>query len=116
MTVMSRPDPAEHIAPCGLFCTNCPKLAQGKCQGCQVAPGFERCEVRRCCIAKGILTCASCPDFAPPRSYRECGKLNSFIARAIGFFMKSDRCGAVQILRDEGVADYLALKRASGHM
>ena len=116
MTVMSRPDPAAHVAPCGLFCTNCGRFKQGRCQGCQISPAFARCAVRRCCVAHGILTCASCPEFAASRSYRDCAKVHGLVARVIGFFTGSDRAGALQILRDQGLDDYLALKRASGRM
>ena len=114
--VLSRPDPTAHVAPCGLFCTNCAKLKSGRCQGCQIAPGFSRCEVRRCCAEKQILTCAECPDFRAPRDYRECRKVNSFIAKIFAVVMKSDRPGALGLLRDQGLDAYRASKRASGRM
>jgi hypothetical protein len=114
--VLSEPDPGAHVSACGLFCTNCGKFKAGKCKGCQVAPAFECCPVRTCCEQRIITTCAQCTDFAAPRSYRECPKVNSFIARVISFFTRSDRPAALALLRDMGLEGYLAEKRASGRM
>ena len=108
--------PGESIAPCGLFCTNCGKLKRGRCKGCQVQAGFARCPVRACGKERGIETCAQCPDFPPPRDYRECPKVNSFIARAFSFFTGSDRPAALALLRDQGREKYLASKRETGKM
>jgi hypothetical protein len=116
MEVISRPDPTAHIAPCGLFCSNCGKFRAGRCQGCQIEPGFGRCPIRRCVVERSIQHCAACPDFAAPRDYRECGKVNNLIAQIIGFVLRSNRPGALALLRDQGPAAYLAEKRRSGRM
>jgi len=114
--VLSSPPADAHIAPCGLFCTNCKKFKRGKCQGCQVQAGFAQCPVRNCCEEKGIATCASCGDFAAPHGYRECKKVFNPIARVISFFTGSDRPAALAMLRDSGVDGYLAAKRSTGKM
>jgi hypothetical protein len=113
---ISQPPAEAHIACCGLFCTNCGAFKKGKCQGCQIAPRFARCAVRACCAQKGIANCAACPEFAAPRHYRECPKLYNFIARAMAFVFRSDRLGALTMLRDQGEAVFLTAKRASGKM
>jgi hypothetical protein len=113
---MSEPARDEHIAPCGLFCTNCRKFHKGRCRGCQVEAGFTRCPVRACCGEKGITTCAECDEFETPRDYRECRKVNSFMARAFAFIFGSDRPGALAMLRDDGREAYLAAKQESGRM
>lgn len=113
---ISTPAPDAHIAACGLFCSSCGKFKREKCEGCQSKPGFSRCLVRACVVEKGITTCAECPDFAAPRDYRECPKLNNFMSKIFSFVFRSDRIGALTLLRDEGTEAYLATKRASGKM
>jgi hypothetical protein len=113
--VISTPAAGEHIAPCGLFCSACGKFKKGRCRGCQVEPGFSQCAVRKCVIAQGITTCAECHDMAG-HTYRDCKKVNNVISRVIGFFTKSDRCGALELLRDGGREGYLVAKRESGKM
>jgi len=116
MTVLSRPEAGEHVAACGLFCSNCGKFKSGRCQGCQVEPGFRSCPVRGCCAGRGLTSCAGCSDFAAPRDFRECGKLNSWLAKVFSFIFRSDRPGALTLLRDKGQAAYLECKRATGKM
>ena len=114
--VISNPPANESIAPCGLFCTECGSFKKGRCKGCQVEPGFKRCPVRGCCVEKKIETCAGCGEFKAPRDYRECKKVFNPIARVIGFFTGSDRCGALALLRDSGREAYLAQKRQAKKM
>ena len=66
-----------------------------------------------CCAEKKIATCASCEEFAVPRDYAECTKVNSFIAKV---FTSSNRPAALAMLRDQGEAAYLAEKRQCGKM
>ena len=113
---LSRPSPGEHVAACGLFCTNCRTFQAGRCQGCQVSPAFASCPTRRCCAGKGIVGCWQCDELAAPRDYRECKKVNNMIARVISLFTKSDRPGALALIRDRGMEPYLAARRESGKM
>jgi hypothetical protein len=113
---ISSPPVEEHIAACGLFCTNCGKFKKGRCPGCQIAPGFSRCSIRKCCIDKGITTCAECDEFSSPRSYRECKKIDNLMAKVFALIFRSDRPGALTLLRDEGKAAYLQVKRETGKM
>lgn len=114
-TPMRHPPPDAHIAPCGLFCSNCRKFRKGRCAGCQVSPGFARCAVRACCVEKGIPTCAGCSDFAA-RDFRECRTLHNPVSRVFAVLFGSDRPGALAELRDQGEAAYLERRRASGRM
>ena len=113
---ISNPPPDAHIAPCGLFCTNCRAFKKGKCKGCQLEPFNKRCGVRRCCVDKGIETCAACDELAAPRDYRECKKLHNFIAKIFALFFGSNRPAALALLRDSGEEAYLSSKRESGKM
>jgi hypothetical protein len=113
---VSNPPPDAHIAPCGLFCTECGKFKRGRCKGCQVEAGFSRCPVRRCCVERQIATCAECADFKAPRDYRECRKVHNPISRVIGFFTGSSRPDALALLRNKGREAYLAEKKRAGKM
>lgn len=113
---LSSPPRDEHIAACGLFCTNCGRFKKGKCEGCQVSPAFANCPARSCCMEKGIITCAECPDFTTIEEYRSCKKLNSFVAKVFSFIFRTDRPTAIHFLRDSGKDAYLAEKRSSGKM
>jgi hypothetical protein len=112
--VLSNPPAGEHIAACSLYCSGCGKLEAGRCAGCQIRPGFARCQVRSCCADKAITGCWECPDFRAPRDYRECGKVNHWIPRFISLFTKSDWPRYLTILRDQGKGPYLDVKRARG--
>ena len=50
------------IARCGLACCLCAKNTQ--CNGCHAddCAGSVWCEVRRCCIEKGVMHCFECED------------------------------------------------------
>ena len=113
---LSQPPADAHIAPCGLFCTNCRKFKVGKCKGCQIEPGFKACSIRKCCAEKGITLCARCPDFAAPRDFNECRKINNFIAKIFKLIFKSDRPAALAMIRDEGTEGFIADRTASGKM
>ena len=90
--------------------------APGIPEGCQEVPGFQRCSIRKCVIEKGITTCAECDEFASPRSYAECKKINNLIAKVFALIFRSDRPAALALLRDEGREVYLEAKRSSGKM
>jgi hypothetical protein len=110
--VLSRPARDEHIAACSLYCSGCGRFKAGRCEGCQVRPGFASCRVRGCCADKGITGCWECTDFRAPRDYRECKKVHHFIPRFISIFTKSDWPRYLTILRDQGKGPYLEAKRA----
>jgi hypothetical protein len=114
--VLSQPKREEHIAACGLFCTNCSKFQRGRCQGCQTAPAFSRCSARACCAEKNITGCWECRDFAAPADYRTCPHLNNLIAKVFALIFRSDRPGSLALLRDHGREKFLEAKRASGKM
>jgi len=109
---ISHPAVDEHIAPCGLFCSNCGRLRKGRCAGCQVQAGFARCGIRACVVEKGIVTCAECDEFGDGRPYTECSKLNNFISKIFGLLFRSDRIGDLRMLREQGREAYLEYKRA----
>jgi hypothetical protein len=114
LPVLSQPPADEHIAACGLFCTNCGAFKRQRCKGCQVEPAFKCCPVRQCCADKSITVCADCSDFRSPRDFRECKKVNSFVAKIFALIFRSNRPGALAMLRDQGREAYLQEKRASG--
>ncbi|RJO68700.1 MAG: DUF3795 domain-containing protein [Myxococcales bacterium] len=115
MTVaLSSPPKDAHVAACGLFCSNCGRFKKGKCEGCQIAPAWASCPVRACCAERRITTCAECTAFAAPGDFHDCKKLNNFIAKVFAFVFGSDRLGSLVLLRDKGMAAYLAEKHRTG--
>lgn len=114
--LIQNPPQDAHIAACGLLCTNCGKFKKGRCKGCQIESGFSNCSVRLCCIEKEITTCAECDEFVSPRDYRECRKLNNFIARIFALIYGSNRPAALAMLRDQGEEAFLSAKRETMKM
>jgi len=110
---LSQPVPDAQIAACGLFCTNCGAFKKGRCEGCQIAPRFKSCKIRACCADKGIIGCWECDEFKE-RDFADCKKINNFMAKVFAVLFKSDRPGALLMLRDQGIEKYLEVKRASG--
>ncbi len=117
LPVLSQPPADAHIAACGLYCTNCGAFKRKKCKGCQVSPTyFSSCPVRRCCADKDITVCADCGSFSSPRDFRECKKVNNFVAKLFALIFRTNRPAALAMLRDRGRDAYLREKRASGKM
>ena len=63
--------PETFIGCCGAYCRTCPPLLAGQCNGCKL--GYDtgerdftkaRCPMKRCCLARGLETCAACSDLA----------------------------------------------------
>ena len=99
------------VAHCGLVCSECGAWRKGKCGGCHGdKPMFTNCPVKRCGAEKKLSCCADCPDF---RDLRACRKLNSFIAKVIGFFTRSNRIGNLERIRQMGLDGFKA-ERAAG--
>ena len=53
------------IGFCGVDCSACPDLQNGKCPGCResVWPEGDACPPVACCGEKTISCCGLCPDF-----------------------------------------------------
>ena len=113
---LSRPLRDEHIAVCGLFCSNCGKFKSDRCQGCQIEPGVKNCITRFCAIEHKITTCAECDEFASPRTYKECKNINNIVARIFAMIYRSDRPGSLAMLRDEGPEAFIEYKRLTDKM
>lgn len=112
---ITTPSTDAHVAVCGLFCTNCRAFKKGKCQGCQIKARFN-CPVRKCAVGKGITLCAECDEFAAPRDFNECRKLNNFIAKCFKLIFRSDRPAACAMIRDQGREAFVEDRAASGKM
>ena len=97
------------VAFCGLYCGACRKYLAEKCPGCRENEKASWCGVRACCLERGYAGCADCPDFP---EVRECGKFNNFIARMVGFVLRSDRAACVRLIREKG-SDAFAREMAS---
>ncbi len=58
------------LGPCGFYCGQCLAIKKGVCLGCryQAQKSEEAgrvtifCDILRCSSAKGLVTCADCPE------------------------------------------------------
>ncbi|MCR5808903.1 MAG: DUF3795 domain-containing protein [Clostridiales bacterium] len=57
-----------YIGFCGVDCSACPDLENGKCPGCRLTPwkGGESCMPVKCCGKKDIPCCGLCDTFPCP--------------------------------------------------
>jgi hypothetical protein len=62
--------PKEQIGCCGAYCKTCKAFTTQVCRGCKAGYGNEerdlsktKCEIKICCIQKGLETCADCDQF-----------------------------------------------------
>ena len=99
------------VACCGLYCGACGKYLAEKCRGCRENEKASWCGVRSCCLEHGYAGCADCREFP---EVRECGKFNNFIARIIGFVLRSDRAACVRLIREKGPDVFAQEMAASG--
>ncbi|KAH3766479.1 hypothetical protein Pelo_1644 [Pelomyxa schiedti] len=91
---------AHMIAACGLYCGCCSSKTRGKCIGCAADNTKTWCDIRKCCVAKGIQSCAQCADF--PADPKMCPKFHNAIGRVIGYCLGSDRAACIQRIREVG--------------
>jgi hypothetical protein len=92
------------IAYCGLYCAACGSFAKGKCPGCKENTRATWCKVRQCCIENKLQSCADCKT----TELKECKKYNSFISKAFGFIMNSDRSACISRIREIGYTEFAA--------
>jgi len=86
------------IAYCGLYCGACRSYLKGKCAGCSDNVKASWCNVRTCCMENNYLSCADCKK----TELQDCKKYNSFISKAFGFILNSDRAACIQRIKETG--------------
>ncbi len=57
----------EEVGCCGAYCASCKVYRSNTCRGCRIGYGDSgrdaakaKCALKRCCMAKGFLSCADC--------------------------------------------------------
>jgi hypothetical protein len=93
------------VAYCGLYCGACPRYLRAGCPGCLENERATWCAVRKCCKENELRTCADCASHSDPNS---CRSYNNLIARAVGFFLRSNRRACILQIRELGVAGHAA--------
>ncbi len=94
------------VAYCGLYCGACGSYLKGRCPGCHENTKASWCKVRSCCAENGYASCANCSVYSDPN---ECKLFNSFISRAIGLVLNSNRQACVMQIRRVGLDEHAAL-------
>ena len=101
----------ELVAHCGLYCGACRSYRNGKCKGCTANAKAGWCQVRSCCLAKGLASCADCADFPDPR---DCRKFDNFMAKLFGLVFRSDRAACIAQIRRLGVEGHARAMAEAG--
>ena len=97
------PVKSELVSYCGLYCGSCSKYQKGKCPGCQGNEKATWCKIRKCCIEKGINSCAECDSYT---DVKDCKMFDNFVARMFEFVFKSDRKEGVKMIKELGYEDF----------
>lgn len=99
----------EQIAYCGLYCGACKKYRLGKCPGCAGNNAASWCGIRSCCIEHEYKSCADCSTYTDVNA---CGTYNNFVAKVIGFLLRSNRSECIRLIQRHGY-DAFAVDMAS---
>ncbi len=101
-----------NVAYCGLYCGACKSLLKGKCAGCYQNEKATWCEIRKCCIENGYVTCADC-RLMP---LKECKKYNNMFAKVIGFVSRTNRSKCIDCIKEMGVEKFADEMKRTGKM
>jgi len=91
------------VGYCGLYCGACRKYLKEKCPGCHGNEKATWCEVRKCCMANNITSCADCKTVA---NANDCKKFNNFMSKLFGFIFRSDRQKCINAIKEKGIDAY----------
>jgi Protein of unknown function (DUF3795) len=94
---------SELVSYCGLYCGSCGKYQKGKCPGCAENEKASWCKIRKCCIEKGISSCADCNEFT---DVKDCKMFDNFVAKMFEFVFKSDRKAGINRIKELGYDEF----------
>ncbi|MCK9306724.1 MAG: hypothetical protein CVV31_01940 [Methanomicrobiales archaeon HGW-Methanomicrobiales-2] len=94
------------IGCCGAYCGTCRALKEQACKGCKIGYdtgerdlGKARCRIKICCVHRGYISCADCPDL------RTCGILGEFYGKNGYKYKKYQQ--AVEFIAQNGYPAFL---------
>ena len=93
----------ELVARCGLYCGACRSYLKDRCPGCAKNEKASWCQVRSCCLENQYASCADCRIMP----LEQCKKYNNFIAKAIGFILRSDRKACIESIKASGYENFV---------
>lgn len=91
------------VSFCGLYCGSCGKYQKGKCPGCANNEKATWCKIRKCCIEKGIQSCAQCDEFS---DVKDCKMFDNFVAKMFELVFKSDRKAGIRMIKELGYEEF----------
>lgn len=91
------------VSFCGLYCGSCGKYQKGKCPGCANNEKATWCKIRKCCIEKGIHSCAQCDEFS---DVKDCRMFDNFVAKMFELVFKSDRKAGIKMIKESGYEEF----------
>jgi hypothetical protein len=62
-------------------------------------------------MTKNIKSCADCIEFT---DVKQCKKYNNFIAKAIGFVLRSDRPACIEMIKKDGYVNFATFMSNNG--
>lgn len=94
----------ELVSFCGLYCGSCGKYLKEKCSGCVGNEKATWCKIRKCCIEKGIKSCAQCNEFS---DVKDCKMFDNFVAKMFEFVFRSDRKAGIKMIQEIGYEEFV---------
>lgn len=93
----------ELVSCCGLYCGSCGKYINGKCPGCAKNEKATWCKIRKCCLEKGIDSCAQCDVYS---NVKDCKMFDNFVAKMFEFVFRSDRKAGIKMIKESGYEEF----------
>ncbi len=94
----------ELVSFCGLYCGSCKRYLADKCPGCSKNEKAAWCKTRKCCLEKGLKSCADCQEV---KDFADCKLLDNFIAKIFGFVFRTDRISSLRMIKDNGYEEFV---------
>lgn len=102
----------KQVAFCGLYCGSCKKYLMDKCPGCEKNEKASWCKIRKCCMEKGIQSCAECKE----KTLKECKYFTNFIASVFSVVFRSDRYKCIDYIKEHGYESFAEYMSENGKM
>ncbi|WP_406656387.1 DUF3795 domain-containing protein [Methanolobus sp. ZRKC2] len=96
------------IGCCGAYCATCKEWKERTCKGCKM--GYDtgerdlsraKCKIKVCCIGKGFVSCADCPDI------QKCQVINDFHSKKSYKYGKYKQ--AIEFIKQNGYDEFMKI-------
>ena len=92
------------IAACGLYCKECKKYLEEKCDGCNQNKAADKwCKIKTCCKQNGYKSCADCEK---EDNIMKCKKFNNIFSKIFKILFNSDRKYCIDLIKKSGYKEF----------